>query len=104
MVSYGPYLNYTNVGAVLNLMPAEAMSMAGINPAKKKRPKGFENLPRNWNDDHIVFCARCGRAQTMLQVRLNKINGGQYSLCCDDNLVRKRLLSPSPPKRGGFSV
>lgn len=73
--------------------------MAGVNPAKKKRPKGFENLPRNWNDDHIVYCARCGTATTMLAVRLNKINDGQYSLCCDDNLVRRRPRNCLEPKQ-----
>lgn len=73
--------------------------MAGTNPAQRPRPKGFVNLPRNWNDDHRVYCARCGRATTMLAVRLNKINGGQYSLCCDDNLVRRPPSNKLRPKR-----
>lgn len=72
---------------------------SNISKHQKSRPAGFVNLPRNWNGEHIVYCARCGTAQTMLQVRLNKINDGQYSLCCDDNLVRRRPRNCLEPKR-----
>lgn len=63
-------------------------------------PKGFVHLKRRKRKDgNIVYCARCGTAQTPMQVRLNKINDGQYSLCCDDNLASKRPINCLEPKR-----
>ena len=64
------------------------------------KPKGFENL----TDDEIrrefvVYCARCNRAHTQSEVRLNRINDGQYSLCCDDNLVSHTVTTPLRSRR-----
>ena len=69
----------------------------------KQVPAGFVNLrPREYAAaGSRLYCARCGTATTVNEVRLNKINGGQYSLCCDDNLVaiRPRSSNYFEPKR-----
>ena len=68
--------------------------------ARTPTPKGFVHLkPVQRCDGRIVYCARCGTAQITSQVRLNKINDGQYSLCCNDNLVAKRPRTQLRPKR-----